>query len=107
MSLYQEQQDLLQKLSAHIAEMGKLGVKLAEAEMEYKILLAKHVLQLREQGTAIGMIDKTAYGIPEVAKARLERDVAKVMYDVSQEAINGTKLKIRITENQIEREYRG
>ena len=54
---------------------------------------------------AIGMIDKTCYGIPSIAELRFKRDSAEAVYKANQEAINSTKLQIRILESQIEREY--
>lgn len=54
---------------------------------------------------AIGMIDKTCYGIPVVAEARFKRDVAKTVYTANLEAINSIKLQMRLIENQIQREY--
>ena len=50
---------------------------------------------------AIGMIDKTCYGIPSVAEARFKRDIAEANYDANKEAINAYKLQIRWLENQL------
>ena len=60
---------------------------------------------MRDAGMAIGMIDKTCYGIPSVAEARYKRDVAEAVYKANQEAINSIKLQMRLIENQINREY--
>jgi hypothetical protein len=54
---------------------------------------------------AIGMIDKTCYGLPTVAEARYMRDVAKTIYEANQDAINSLKLQIRVIEAQINREW--
>ena len=105
MDLVNQQQALLKQLSATITELETNGRKLAEAEMEYKIVLNQHVLALRNEGTAVTLIDKIAYGVKEVAQKRLERDIAETMYNVAREKINGIKLKIRINEEQIKREW--
>ena len=81
------------------------GIALAEAEKAYKILLRQEALKLRDEGMAIGMIDKTVYGIPTVAEARFKRDCAEAVYKANAEAINTYKLQIRITEGQIAREW--
>ena len=107
MNLVQEQHELLNKLAVHIHDLRQRGLAFANAECEYKIALAQKVTELRAEGMAVGIINQIVYGQPEVAKKRLERDIAQTMYEVAKEAINGTKLKIRITENQLEREYRG
>lgn len=54
---------------------------------------------------AIGMIDKTCYGIPSVAEARFKRDVAETVYKANLEAIASIKLQIRIIESQLNREW--
>lgn len=85
--------------------LRKTGTAYAEAERDYKILLRTECLKLRDEGTAIGLIDKTCYGIPSVAKARFERDVAEAVYKANQESINSIKLQIRILDAQIQREW--
>ena len=76
-----------------------------ETPKEYKVLLRSECLKLRDEGMAIGMIDKTCYGIPSVAEARFKRDVADAVYKANLEAINSTKLQLRLLENQIQREW--
>lgn len=105
MELFQEQQALLKQLSAVINELEQHGKALAHKEMEYKITLNQHILALRDEGQAVGIIDKVAYGIKDVAQKRLERDIAETMFNVAKEKINGIKLKIRINEEQIKREW--
>jgi hypothetical protein len=105
MELFQEQQALLKQLSLTINELEAHGKALAHKEMDYKITLNQHILALRDEGQAVGIIDKIAYGIKEVAQKRLERDIAETMLSVARERINGIKLKIRINEEQIKREW--
>jgi hypothetical protein len=88
-----------------INELEAHGKALAHKEMDYKITLNQHILALRDEGQAVGIIDKIAYGIKEVAQKRLERDIAETMLSVARERINGIKLKIRINEEQIKREW--
>jgi len=100
-----KQQALLKQLSATITELEQNGIELAKKEKDYKVVLNQQVLKLRADGQAVTIIDKIAYGIKEVAEKRLERDIAKTMYDVAREKINGIKLSIRINEEQIKREW--
>jgi len=93
------------QLEISIKSLRQNGTSYAEAEKNYKILLRQECLKLRDEGMAIGMIDKTCYGIPSVAEARYRRDIAEAIYRANQEAINSIKLEIRIIENQISREY--
>lgn len=98
----QQQVDLLQKSLEKLKETGR---SYASAEKEYKVLLRQEVLKMRDNGEAIGVITLTCYGIPSVAEARFKRDVAESLYKANQEAIQTYKLKIRLIESQIQREY--
>ena len=105
MDLYAELQAKTRQLEASIKQLRQNGTAYAQAEREYKILLRQECLRLRDEGMAIGMIDKTCYGIPAVAEARFKRDVAETVYKANQEAINSVKLQLRLIESQISREW--
>ena len=105
MELYAELQAKTRQLEASIKQLRQNGTAYAQAEREYKILLRQECLRLRDEGMAIGMIDKTCYGIPTVAEARFKRDVAETVYKANQEAINSVKLQLRLIESQISREW--
>lgn len=98
----QQQVELLQK---SLESLRKTGSAYADAEKKYKVLLRQEVLRLRDEGVAIGVIQLTCYGIPSVAEARFQRDIALATYQANQEAINTYKLKIRLIESQLSREY--
>lgn len=93
------------QLEISIKSLRQTGTAYAEAERDYKVLLRQECLKLRDEGMAIGMIDKTCYGIPSVAEARFRRDVAEAVYKANQESINSLKLQIRLIENQRAREF--
>lgn len=97
-----KQVELLQKSLEKLKETGR---DYAQAEKDYKVLLRQEVLKMRDEGVAIGVITLTCYGIPSVAEARFKRDVAEAIYQANQEAINTYKLKIRLIESQIGREW--
>ena len=103
--LYDELQMKTRQLDASIKALRKNGTEYAQAERDYKVLLRQECLRLRDEGMAIGMIDKTCYGIPSVAEARFKRDVAEAVYKANMEAINSVKLQMRLIENQIGREW--
>lgn len=103
--LYEELQAKTRQLDKCIGTLRKSGTDYAQAERDYKVLLRTECLRLREEGMAIGMIDKTCYGIPSVAEARFKRDCAEAVYRANQEAINSIKLQMRLIEAQIEREW--
>lgn len=105
MELHEELQIKTNQLDASIKQLRKNGTAYAEAEKAYKILLRTECLKLKDEGMAIGMIDKTCYGIPSVAEARFKRDIAETVYKANQEAINSIKLQMRLIESQLSREW--
>lgn len=105
MDLYLELQAKTRELDISIRQLRISGTAYAEAERAYKVLLREECLKLRDEGMAIGMIDKTCYGIPSVADARFKRDVAEAVYKANLEAINSIKLQMRLIENQLQREW--
>ncbi len=92
-------------LDNSLKEFRVLGSKYAQAEHDYKIELSKKVLELRADGQAVTLIQLLAYGDREVAKKRLERDIALTTFEACKEAINVKKLKIKVLQNQVEKEY--
>lgn len=105
MEIYSELQAKTQQLDISIKQLRKNGTEYAQAERDYKVLLRQECLKLRDEGMAIGIIDKTCYGIPSVAEARFKRDVAEAVYKANLEAINSIKLQMRLLENQLQREW--
>lgn len=105
MDLITERDTKQKQLDKAILDLRGNGTAYAEAEKNYKILLRTECLKLRDEGMAIGMIDKVCYGIPSVAEARYKRDIAKTIYEANQEAINSLKLQLRLIDNQIQREW--
>ncbi len=105
LDLINELNDLSAKLTVSGKQMQKYGLELAEAERDYKITLRQEALKLREKEMPVTLINQVIYGVPEVANLRLKRDVAETMYKVSIESINTLKLKIRILDAQIQREW--
>ena len=103
--LIEELQAKTHQLEVSVRQLRKSGTDYAEAERDYKVLLRQECLKLRDEGMAIGMIDKTCYGIPSVAEARFKRDVAEAVYKANVEAINSIKLQMRLLEAQIQREW--
>lgn len=104
--LLNELNELSINLSKSGEQMKRYGKELAEAERDYKITLRQEALKLRaDEQMPVTLIDKVVYGIPDVAEKRFKRDVAESMYKAAQESINTLKLKIRIIDAQIQREW--
>jgi hypothetical protein len=105
MDLYEQILKLMAELTASIRKLRENGVKLAEAERDYKITLRKEALKLRAGDMPVTLINNIIYGVPEVAEKRFKRDSEEANYKANQEHINVVKLQLRILEAQLSREY--
>ena len=106
MDLYEQIEKLMNELTTSISLLRKNGTALAEAERDYKITLRQEALKLRvEKDMPVTLINQVIFGVPIVAELRFKRDVAQTTYDANLEHINVTKLKLRILENQLSREW--
>ena len=104
--LFNELQQKIKELNISIKKLRETGTEYAEAEKDYKITLRQEALKLRaEKGMPVTLIQQVVYGVPEVTEKRFQRDVKEAIYQANQEAINSTKLQIRVIENQLSREW--
>lgn len=101
--------DDLQTKNMHLEQalrtLRSNGVALAESERKYKEAVSKEALRLRDEGMAVTLIDKVIYGLPSISTLRFQRDCCEVVYQANQEALNVTKLQIRLIESQLAREW--
>lgn len=106
MDLINDIQMLMEELTISIKKLRQTGNALAEAERDYKITLRQEALKLRvEKDMPVTLINQIIFGVPEVAEKRYKRDIAETMRDVNIEHIQATKLKLRLLEAQVQREY--
>lgn len=106
MDLYQEITQLIKELDLSVRQLRISGTDYAEAEQNYKVKLRQEALKLRsDENMPVTLINQVIYGVPEVAKLRFDRDVKEAVYEANKEAINSTKLKLRILEGQLNREW--
>ncbi len=107
MDLVNQLNEKLNELQHLTKMLAQYGEKYAHAEHNYKVEVAKEVMRMKDGGMSATLINLTVYGRLDVARLRLQRDLAEVLYDTAKEQINSTKLYIRIVEAQLEREWRG
>lgn len=106
MDLFEEITKLTQQLDISVKNLRKSGTEYAQAEQDYKICLRKEALKLRaDENMPVTLINQIIYGVPEVARLRFDRDIKEAVYDANKEAINTLKLKLRIIEGQLNREW--
>ncbi len=109
--LMQEREKIKKELNSCIIYKKKVGRDLARAEYEYKRVrtinmhrLMIHGYELNGEKTkpiAATAVYDMVQGIPEVADARLKRDLRKADFDVTQEKIYQCKLELQILESDI------
>ena len=92
-------------LDTAIRELGTRGRAYAQAEHDYRVALAEKTLLERDKGTPATICSDVCRGDRKIAKLRFDRDVAEVVYRSALEAINATKLQIKILDAQVEREW--
>lgn len=92
-------------LDKAVTQLGIRGRTFAQAECDYRIALSKRILEHRADGMPVTIISDVCRGEPEIARLRLERDIAEAVYKSALEAIQSYKLQIRILDAQIEREW--
>lgn len=98
-------QSLLAKLNRALVEMTRRGRDYAQAEHDYRVALAKKMLQLRAEGIPATISQDVCRGEPEIAKLRLQRDIAQTIHEAAQETIRVWKLEATLMEAQISREW--
>ncbi len=103
--LVTELQHKLKMINKAIDTLAKNGQKMAEAEMNYRIELAKEILIQRDNGIPVTIISDICRGNQKIAKLKFERDTAEVVYQSNLEAIMAWKLEAKMIENQIAREW--
>lgn len=105
MDLYNELNNLISKLDVSVKSLRKTGSEYAKAYTDYRVALAKELMILKEEGYAITLAGDIARGKPEIAKLKFKEISTEAIYKANQEAINSTKLQIKIIQEQLNKEY--
>lgn len=92
-------------LDTQIKSLAINGKEYAKAYTEYRVALAKELVKLKDEGYAISLASDIARGKKEVARLKFEEICKEAIYKSNLEAIQATKLQIKIIQNQIEKEY--
>lgn len=103
--LIQQLEQMRSELHQSMKMLRQNGEKLAQAEHDYQVIKAQTWIVLKDKGSTSTELANIIKGQSAVAKALLERDIAKAMYEANQEHINVVKLELRVIESQINREW--
>jgi hypothetical protein len=103
--LIMEIQSKSKMLDAALGQLRKRGGEYAKAEHDYRVALSQKILVERDKGTPVSIISDVCRGSAEIAKLKLDRDIAETMYDAAKEACNVYKVQMRILDEQISCEW--
>ena len=105
MDLSNELNSKLRDLDIAIKSLRKTGSDYAKAYTDYRVALAKELLELKNEGYAITLAGDIARGKPEIARLKFREISCEAIYKANIESINATKLAIKIIQEQISREW--
>ncbi len=95
----------LDKLDELVQDMRQSGCQLAENERDYRVALRVEILNERASGVPASVVGDTSRGVPDIADMKRDRDCSDAVYKAAQEAINVNKLRLRVINDQIAREW--
>ena len=105
MDLTNELNNLIKKLDISVKSLRNTGSDYAKAYTDYRVALAKELVRLKDDGIAVTIAYDVARGKPEIAKLKFNEIATEAIYKANQEAINSTKLQIKIIQEQINKEF--
>lgn len=105
MDLYEQLKKLTELLNSALREYSKRGKEYAEAYRDYRVAVAKQLLELRDAGMPVTIAYDIARGNEYVADLKMKEIISESLYKSCQEAINTYKLQIKILQEQINKEY--
>lgn len=104
MDLYETLNKLLEELQTSVKSLRITATEYAEAYKNYRVLLAKELVRLKDSGMAITLASDVARGNEDIASAKMVEIKKEAIYKANMESINAIKLQIKVIENQITRE---
>lgn len=105
--LYAERENIKKSLNNSNMRAYENGMEAAEKTRAYRMMLAKKVLELKNEGMQISILKELAKGSDDVANAEFEMNVADVKYKASNENIMIQKKLLDSIEGDINREFHG
>lgn len=96
---------MISELNVSVRALRTTGQEYAKAYTEYRELLSKELLLVREQGIPAAMCSDVARGKPHIAKAKFNEICKEAIYKANLESINALKLQIKILNEQLGREW--
>ena len=98
-------EECIRLIDLALLEAKRRGRVMVEKEAAYYTAKAKESFLLLEEGYANTLIQMVIKGRPNVAEAMSEYHAAEVEYKNANEAIQAMKLKLRVLENEQQRDW--
>lgn len=98
-------QECTRLLDRALVERRDRGREFANAEADYYMAKEEESFELLNAGYANTFIQTVIKGRPKVNEAMRVRDIKKVEFENADHAINVFKLKLRVLESEMEREW--
>ena len=105
MDLLNQITTLTEQLTTSVKMLRRTGQEYAEAQMNYRMALAKKITELEATGRPVTNLLYIAKGDKDVAKAKYEEICKEAIYKANLESINAIKVNIRILDNQYQKEW--
>jgi hypothetical protein len=105
--LINELNEYRQNLDRTIGNLETRGKIKAKAERDYRIALAKKILELRANGIPVSIINDLARGDEKIANLKMKRDIEESLYESNMQRIYECKINIDWLQSQIEAERKG
>ena len=102
---YAELMELMERAERGVQDMRETGCQYAVNRQAYETAKARRTLEERMKGTPVTVIPAIVQGYEDVSEARMLKDASEALYAAAKESVNVAKLKARIVEAQINREW--
>lgn len=105
MANWAEIQSGIAYLQQRTEDMRKSGHEAATADASYRATKAKAILEEKAKGTPATLCRDVIYARKDVQDALMSRNCTQAVYEADRESIQTMKLKLRIIDAQIAREW--
>lgn len=102
---WRELTDGVAALSRRTEDMRNSGMRAAEADAAYRAKKAVAILEEKAKGTPATLCRDVIYARKDVQDALMERNCTQAVYEADREAINAEKLRLRIYDAQLARDW--
>ena len=103
--MWEEIEQCIKDLNKTVTSFKQYKKEYAIKERDYRIALAKKILEERTKGTPVTIISDLVRGDEEIAQLRFEKDIAQGLSESADHGINFYKLKLRTLESQYSKEW--